>query len=203
MVSEHKNIVWQKSIVTQAERAGLKKQRATVLWFTGYSGSGKSTIATALDLALYEDGRHTYVLDGDNIRMGLNKDLSFSASDRTENIRRIGEVSKLFLDAGLIVMCAFISPFLADRSLVRKHFSVGDFVEIFMDASLAECEKRDPKGLYARARAGHIAGFTGIDSPYEPPISPDIHLDSANISIDECVNQIITYLERNGRLLNE
>lgn len=192
------NIVWHHHQVTRAERAENKNQRPCLLWFTGLSGSGKSTIANALDVALHQRGYHTFLLDGDNVRHGLNKDLGFSDEDRIENIRRIGEVSKLFADAGLIVLSAFISPFESDRELVRSLFPEGEFIEVFMDTPLATCEERDPKGLYEKARAGKIKDFTGIDSPYETPANPEIRLDTSTMSVDDCIEQLTAcLLERN------
>jgi len=188
------NIVWHNHKVTRAERAENKHQRPCLLWFTGLSGSGKSTIANALDVALHQRGYHTFLLDGDNVRHGLNKDLGFSDEDRVENIRRIGEVSKLFTDAGLIVLSAFISPFTSDRRMVRNLFPAGEFVEVFMDTPLATCEERDPKGLYEKARAGKIKHFTGIDSPYEAPERPEVRLDTSSMSVDDCVDHLIGYL---------
>lgn len=189
------NIVWHEQNVTRAERARIKQQNPCLLWFTGLSGSGKSTIANALDVALYKRGHHTFLLDGDNVRHGLNKDLGFSDADRVENIRRIGEVSKLFTDAGLIVLSAFISPFASDRQLVRQLFPTGEFIEVFMDTPLSTCELRDPKGLYVKARAGQLKHFTGIDSPYERPARSEVVLDTSVLSVDDCVQQLIDFLE--------
>ncbi len=192
------NIVWHDHKVTRAERADLKNQDPCLLWFTGFSGSGKSTVANALDVALHREGYHTFLLDGDNVRHGLNRDLGFSDEDRVENIRRIGEVSKLFADAGMIVLSAFISPFASDRRLVRNMLPSGEFIEVFMDTPLEVCEERDPKGLYQRARKGEIKHFTGIDSPYERPAHPEIILDTSTLSVDDCVENLIAYLrERN------
>lgn len=193
-----KEIVWHDHKITRAERAANKNQKPCLLWFTGLSGSGKSTIANALDVALHQRGYHTFLLDGDNVRHGLCEDLGFSDDDRVENIRRIGEVSKLFADAGLIVLSAFISPFTSDRRLVRKLFPAGEFIEVFMDTPLDTCEERDPKGLYRKARAGEIKRFTGIDSPYEAPPHPEVRLDTATMSIDECVETLIQHLSKNG-----
>ncbi|MGF2735322.1 adenylyl-sulfate kinase [Marinobacter sp. DUT-1] len=189
------NIVWHDHKVTRAERAEPKSQRPCLLWFTGLSGSGKSTIANALDVALYQRGYHTFLLDGDNVRHGLNRDLGFSDSDRVENIRRVGEVSKLFADAGLIVLSAFISPFASDRRLVRNLFPEGEFIEVFMNTPIETCEQRDPKGLYQKARAGKIKDFTGIDSPYEIPERPEVVLDTSLQSVDDCIEQLIQYLQ--------
>lgn len=195
-----KNIVWHHHQLSKEERSSQKGQKQCVLWFTGLSGSGKSTIANALEAKLYEMGKHTYLLDGDNIRHGLNKDLGFSDEDRVENIRRIGEVSKLFVDAGLIVISAFISPFHSDRQIVRNLVESGEFLEVFIDTPLEICEQRDPKGLYQKARKGEIPTFTGISSPYEAPATPEIHILTAEKSIDELVNMIISYLQEKGYL---
>jgi len=183
------------SKVMREEQSGHK---GVLLWFTGFSGSGKSTISQALELRLYELGIRTYILDGDNIRKGLNKDLGFSLDDRHENIRRIGEVGRLFSDAGILTMAAFISPLREDRNLVRKLFKAGDFIEIWVRSSLECCESRDVKGLYKRARAGEIEDFTGISSPYQPPAEPEIIVDSEKYSVDECVNDIIAFLLTKG-----
>lgn len=188
------NIVWHDHKITRAERASNKNQKPCLLWFTGLSGSGKSTIANALDVALHERGYHTFLLDGDNVRHGLCSDLGFSDDDREENIRRVGEVCKLFADAGLIVMSAFISPFTSERRMVRKLFPAGEFIEVFMDAPLETCESRDPKGLYKKARSGEIKHFTGIDSPYEVPSHPELRLDTSQNTVEECVDSLIAYL---------
>ena len=188
------NIVWHDHKITRAERSVNKNQKPCLLWFTGLSGSGKSTIANALDVALHKRGYHTFLLDGDNVRHGLCSDLGFSDDDREENIRRVGEVCKLFADAGLIVMSAFISPFTSDRRMVRKLFPAGEFIEVFMDTPLATCEERDPKGLYQKARSGQIEHFTGIDSPYEIPSHPELRLDTSTMSVEECVDTLIAYL---------
>ena len=195
-----KNIVWHNHQVTKDERLRLKKQKATILWFTGLSGSGKSTIANAVECKLYALNRHTYLLDGDNIRLGLNSDLGFSNEDRVENIRRIAEVSKLFVDAGVIVLTAFISPFREDRERVRALVEDDEFIEIFIDTPLDICESRDPKGLYAKARKGEIPNFTGISSVYEVPLKSDIHIRSDLKSLDECAQEIIDYLKSRGYL---
>ncbi|WP_345969916.1 adenylyl-sulfate kinase [Sulfurimonas sp. HSL1-6] len=194
------NIVWHDHHVTMNERAALKEQKPCVLWFTGLSGSGKSTIANAVEAKLLEMGKHTYLLDGDNIRHGLNKGLGFSDEDRIENIRRIGEVAKLFVDAGEIVLTAFISPFRSDREQVRSLVGAGEFIEVFIDTPLAVCETRDPKGLYKKARAGEIPNFTGIDSPYEAPETPEVHIRNDNIPVEEAAMQVIDYLETKGHL---
>ena len=186
--------------VSRANREKLKKQRACVIWLTGLSGSGKSTIANGLEKILNEMGYHTYLLDGDNIRAGLNRDLGFSKEDRKENIRRIAEVAKLFVDAGLITITAFISPFREDREMARNIIGEDDFIEVFVDTPLEECIKRDPKGLYKKALRGDIKSFTGIDSPYERPDEPEIHIKTEEMGVDECVKEIIVYLKGKGIL---
>jgi len=191
------NITWHDHSITKTDRAKIKDQKPSILWFTGLSGSGKSTIANALEGRLYELGRDTYLLDGDNIRMGLNSDLGFSDSDRVENIRRIGEVCRLFVDAGLMVLSAFISPFREDRAMVRSLVDSEEFIEIYIDTPLDICESRDPKGLYQKARSGDIAHFTGISSPYEVPQRAEITIDT-HMSIDEAVAYIIDYLKDGG-----
>lgn len=198
MSNKATNVVWHDQAVTQAQRADQKSQKPCILWFTGLSGSGKSTVANALDGVLFQQGRHTYVLDGDNVRHGLNKDLGFSDAERVENIRRIGEVAKLFADSGLIVSTAFISPFREDRELVRSLIPEGEFLEVYVEADLAVCEARDPKGLYKKARAGEIPFFTGIDSPYEAPENPEITVNTGDHSVEECVAQIIAALRERG-----
>jgi bifunctional enzyme CysN/CysC len=180
--------------VTRAERAGMKGQRPRLLWFTGLSGAGKSTIANLVEAKLHARGRHTFMLDGDNVRLGLNRDLGFSDADRAENIRRVGETAKLMLDAGLIVLAAFISPFRAERRMVRELLGEDDFVEIFIDAPLAEAERRDPKGLYAKARDGLIPNFTGIGSPYEPPERAEIRIDTTAVTAEEAADEILRWL---------
>jgi adenylyl-sulfate kinase len=192
------NVVWHDHHVGKDERSAAKGQRPAILWFTGLSGSGKSTLANALETRLHAEGYHTYLLDGDNVRHGLNKNLGFSDEDRTENIRRIGEVSKLFVDAGIIVMTAFISPFRADRDQVRALVGEGEFLEVFVDAPLAVAEERDPKGLYKKARAGEIKQFTGIDSPYEAPATPEIRIASGEMGIEACVEALVVALVERG-----
>jgi adenylylsulfate kinase len=192
------NIIWHHPTVTKEARRRLNRHNSVVLWFTGLSGSGKSTIANAVEKQLYEKGLRTYLLDGDNIRHGINQDLSFNPSDRKENIRRIGEISKLFVDAGMIVITAFISPYLQDRSLARSILEEGEFIEVYIKCSLDECEKRDPKGLYKKARTGEISEFTGISSPYEEPNSPEIIIETDRLSIKESAEQVIHYLMENG-----
>lgn len=189
------NIEWHIHHVTKGDRSKQKQQRPCILWFTGLSGSGKSTIASAVEQKLFESGHHTYLLDGDNVRHGLNKDLGFSDDERIENIRRIGELSKLMTDAGLLVMTAFISPFKTDRNLVRELVEAHEFIEIYMDTSLEECERRDPKGLYKKARKGEIKNFTGVDSDYEIPELAEIIIDSVALNIEECAEQVIQYLK--------
>ena len=186
--------------VTRENRQKLNGHRGAVLWFTGLSGCGKSTIANAVDQLLHEQGVHTFVLDGDNIRKGLNKNLGFTPEDRTENIRRIGEVAKLFADAATIVSTAFISPYKSDRDMIRALLPQGEFIEIMVQASLDTCESRDPKGLYKKARAGEIKDFTGISAPYEAPVSPEILLDSDNKGIEELAGEVIAYLKGKGVL---
>lgn len=195
-----KNIIMHDHQVSKEERSELKGQKPCVLWFTGLSGSGKSTIANALEVKLNRLGKHTYLLDGDNIRLGLNKGLTFSNEDRIENIRRIGEVSKLFINSGIIVLTAFISPFIVDREIVKALVEENEFIEIFVDTPLDICERRDTKGLYAKARKGEIANFTGISSPYEAPLNANIHLKTDEETIDECTEKIINYLEERGYL---
>jgi len=192
------NIVWHQSAVSKEDRHRRNGHKSCVLWFTGLSGSGKSTLANALQQKLFEQGKQVYVLDGDNIRHGLNKDLGFSAEDRNENIRRIAEVSKLFVDAGTIVITAFISPFREERDKARQLFQPGEFIETYIRCPIEECEQRDPKGLYAKARAGKISDFTGISSPYEEPLSPEIIIESNRQSIGQSVEQIMQYLFANG-----
>lgn len=196
------NVHWHEGDITREDRHRLMGQKGVTIWFTGLSGSGKSTVAVTLESALYERGKLTYRLDGDNIRLGINKNLGFSAEDRTENIRRIGEIAKLFVDSGTIALSSFISPYREDRDKVRQlHNEAGvDFIEVFVDCSLEEAEKRDPKGLYKKARAGEIKNFTGIDDPYEAPENPEIHLHTDQMTLDEEVAIIIHYLESNGFL---
>jgi bifunctional enzyme CysN/CysC len=194
------NIHWQALDVNKHARAALKGQRACVLWFTGLSGAGKSTVANLVEKRLHSLGRHTYTLDGDNVRHGLNKDLGFTDADRVENIRRVAEVSKLMVDAGLIVLVSFISPFRSERRLARELVQPGEFFEVFVDTPLAEAEKRDPKGLYRKARSGELKNFTGIDSPYEPPENAEIHLRTALYSPEEAAEQILAKLRDAGML---
>ncbi len=188
------NVHWQALDISREAHAGLKNQKPAVLWFTGLSGSGKSTIANLVEKKLHRMNRHTFLLDGDNVRHGLNKDLGFTETDRIENIRRVGEVARLMADAGLIVITAFISPFRAEREMVRAMLPEGEFVEVFIDTPLAEAEKRDVKGLYKKARAGQLKNFTGIDSPYEAPVSPEVRIDTANMSPEQAANLIVDAL---------
>ncbi|RJX72252.1 adenylyl-sulfate kinase [Vibrio sinensis] len=192
------NIVWHQHTVDKVFRAKIKQQRPAVLWFTGLSGAGKSTIAGALENQLAELGYHTYLLDGDNVRHGLCNDLGFSDQDRRENIRRIGELAKLMADAGLIVLSAFISPHRAERQLVRDLLPEGEFLEVYVNASLDVCEQRDPKGLYKKARAGQISNFTGIDSDYEAPLAPEVDLPAGELPIEALVEQCIRVLQQKG-----
>ncbi|TMO54855.1 adenylyl-sulfate kinase [Pseudoalteromonas phenolica] len=189
------NIVWHNYAVNKSQRSEQKGHKPVILWFTGFSGSGKSTVAGALESALHQQGVHTYLLDGDNVRHGLCKDLGFSDEDRVENIRRVGELSKLMVDAGLVVLTAFISPFQAERDMVRNLVGDGEFIEVFLDTPLDVCEQRDPKGLYKKARAGEIKHFTGIDSDYQVPINPEIRIDTSANSLEQSVQQLVAYLK--------
>lgn len=190
------NLIAHLQTVDVERRSAIKNQRPVVIWLTGLSGAGKSSVANALELALCEAGRHTYLLDGDNVRLGLCKDLGFSNADRVENIRRISEVAKLFTDAGLIVITAFISPFIHDRALARDVIGEGDFIEVFIDTPLSECERRDPKGLYKKAREGLIKNFTGIDSNYEAPLTPDIRINTLEDDLETAARRIIEFLNK-------
>ncbi|GAB3064586.1 adenylyl-sulfate kinase [Virgibacillus ainsalahensis] len=189
------NIVWHESNVTKKDRQNFNNHKSAALWFTGLSGSGKSTLSVALEKRLHELGIHTYRLDGDNVRHGLNKNLGFSPEDRTENIRRIGEVANLMVDAGLVTLTAFISPYREDRDNARKLLEKKEFIEVYVKSSVEACESRDPKGLYKKARAGEIKGFTGIDAPYEEPANPEITVDTEKQSLKESVEEIVTYLK--------
>ncbi len=188
------NITWHTGEVDRDTRASAHGHRGAVLWFTGLSGSGKSTIAHRVESVLVDRGVFAYVLDGDNIRHGLNSDLGFSAKEREENIRRIGEVARLFADSGAVVLTAFISPYRRDRERVRALLGQGEFVEVFVDTPLEICEARDPKGLYKKARAGEISNFTGINAPYEAPGSPEVHLETADLGVDEAAAKVVRYL---------
>jgi bifunctional enzyme CysN/CysC len=186
--------------VSRAERVAAKHHRPMLVWFTGLSGAGKSTLSGLVDRQLLALGVHTYALDGDDVRRGLSKDLGFSAHDREENIRRCGEVAALMVDAGLVVLASFISPYAADRQLVRGLVADGEFVEVFVDVPLAEAERRDPKGLYARARRGELIDFTGIDAPYEAPTAPDVHLRTATATAQDCADRVVAHLLAHGLL---
>jgi len=192
------NVVWHKLLVDKATRSQIKEQHPCLLWFTGLSGAGKSTIANVVEKKLNAQGKHTYLLDGDNVRYGLNKDLGFTDTERIENIRRVGEVAKLFVDAGIITIASFISPFRSDRRLVRELFEPDEFIEVYISAPLDVCEKRDPKGLYKRARAGKIPHFTGIDSDYEAPKREHIILDTTVLSAEQSADQLVDYMIENG-----
>jgi bifunctional enzyme CysN/CysC len=192
------NVHWQALDVSKAVRAGMKGQKPAMLWFTGLSGSGKSTIANLVEKALAAEGRHTYLLDGDNVRHGLNRDLGFTDADRVENIRRVGEAAKLFLDAGLIVLVSFISPFRSERRMARELVGPGEFIEIFVDTPLEVCMRRDPKGLYEKARAGTIKNFTGIDSPYEQPEMAELTIQTVDAPAEEQAQAILRYLRDGG-----
>ncbi|RTE08148.1 adenylyl-sulfate kinase [Paenibacillus whitsoniae] len=190
------NVTWHNAKVTKTDRQKLNNHKSCVLWLTGLSGAGKSTLAIEVERELYKYGVRSYVLDGDNVRHGLNKDLGFSPDDRKENIRRIGEVAKLFVDSGLVVIASFISPYKADRDLVRSIYPDGDFIEVYVKCLIDICEQRDPKGLYKMARAGKLKDFTGISAPYEEPIEPELVINSANQDINSSVEQVITYLKQ-------
>ena len=200
MTDSPRNIVRHEGVISRRDRERLLAQRGCVAWFTGLSGSGKSTVSRVVEEKLTAAGRLVYVLDGDNVRHGLCADLGFSDADRTENIRRIGHVAALMADAGAIVLTAFISPFRKDRQQVRDVVGDNDFLEVFVDAPIEVCESRDPKGLYKKARAGEIPEFTGISSPYEPPVDPAVHLKTGNLSLDECAAQVQAMLEQRGFL---
>ena len=193
--SKATNVVWHENLVKMEDREKLLGQKGVLLWFTGLSASGKSTVANEISFRLYKDGKLTYVLDGDNVRHGLNKNLGFSPEDREENIRRISEVGNLFADAGIITSTAFISPYRKDRDFARSLLGENRFFEIFVKASIETCEARDPKGLYKKARSGEIPQFTGISAPYEEPLKPELILDADNLSIDDEVDQVIDFLK--------
>jgi adenylylsulfate kinase len=194
------NVVWHHATVTREKREGQNGHRSVILWFTGLSGAGKSTLAHAVEEELHRLGCRTFVFDGDNVRHGLNSNLGFSKEDRQENVRRIGEMCKLFVEAGVIALTAFISPSRQDRERVRNLVRDGDFIEIFCDCSLDVCESRDVKGTYARARRGEIKDFTGVSAPYDRPENPELVFDTGNTPLDECVNSIVTYLREKGKI---
>ncbi len=193
-----KNIVWHATTISKADRHRMNGHKSAILWYTGLSGAGKSTLANKVEEKLFERGIHTYVLDGDNVRHGLNKGLGFTAEDRKENIRRIGEVAKLFVDAGAFVSTAFISPYQSDREMVRSIVDAGEFIEVFVNAPLEVCEQRDPKGLYKKARAGEIKHFTGIDDPYESPENAELVIHTDEKTLEDCAAEVMQYLESNG-----
>lgn len=196
--STNNNIRWHDGKITRKDRERLNGHRSALIWFTGLPGAGKSTLSTELEYRLHKRGIRTYVLDGDNVRHGLNKDLGFSPEDRRENLRRVGEVAKLFVDAGILTIAAFASPYRADRRMVRNLFKEKEFIEVYVKCPLELCEQRDPKGLYKKARKGEIKGLTGLTAPYEPPESPEIIVETNKMSVDECVEKIINYLEGKG-----
>ncbi len=198
-----KNVVWHASTITKEDRHRMNSHKSAILWYTGLSGAGKSTLANKVEEKLFERGIHTYVLDGDNIRHGLNKGLGFTTEDRKENIRRIGEVAKLFVDAGAFVSTAFISPYREDRELVRNLVPEGEFIEVYVHAPLAVCEERDPKGLYKKARAGEIKHFTGIDDPYEAPENAELIIHTGERNLEDCAAEVMHYLESKGYIESE
>jgi bifunctional enzyme CysN/CysC len=193
-MSPANNLFWQSLSISKTERAAVKRQQPGCVWLTGLSGSGKSTIADLLEKRLHSEGHHTYTLDGDNVRQGLNRDLGFTDADRVENIRRVAEVARLMVDAGLIVIVSFISPFRAERAFARSLFARGEFTEVFIDAPIEECMRRDPKGLYAKAISGKMPNFTGIDSTYEAPEAPELHLHTSDESPGACVERLVVAL---------
>lgn len=200
MEPKSKHIYRHHGQVKREDRCKLNGQRSALIWLTGLPSSGKSTIAHELDYRLFQRGLRTYVLDGDNVRHGLNKDLGFSAEDRKENLRRVGEVAKLFVDAGVIAIAAFISPYVSDRLMVRALYPAGDFIEVYVKCGIEVCESRDPKGLYKKARTGEVKNFTGVSDPYEAPKDPEIVLETDKLSVAESVNQIIEYLSAQGMI---
>ncbi len=196
------NVVWHRATVTRARREVANGHRSVILWFTGLSGAGKSTLAHAVEERLHQLKLNTFVFDGDNVRHGLCADLGFSPADRVENIRRIGEMSKLFIESGVIALTAFISPFRADRDRVRTLVNDGDFIEVYCKASVDQCESRDVKGLYAKARSGEISDFTGVSSPYEAPVDPELIVETGSMPLDKCVDQVLIYLKNAGVIKN-
>lgn len=200
MEAKSTNILWHHTSVTKEERQKLNGHKSCVLWFTGLSGAGKSTLANAVERELFNRQIRSYTMDGDNVRHGLNKNLGFSPEDRKENIRRIGEVSKLFVDAGIFALTAFISPYQEDRNSVRKLLAEGEFLEIYVKCSIDECERRDPKGLYDKAKKGEIKNFTGISAPYEEPMAPELVVETDKQSLEDSVKQVIEFLESKGYL---
>lgn len=199
-MGQDENIHHHSFSITKELRQALHGHKSFIIWFTGLSGSGKSTIANMVEGRLHEKGISTYILDGDNLRNGLNEDLGFSSEDRKENIRRIGEVAKIFVDSGIVVLATFISPYISDREDVRKKVQQGEFLEIYVKCPLEACEKRDPKGLYKKARIGEITQFTGISAPYEEPVNPEIIIETSQYSIEECVQQILNFLKDNEHI---
>ena len=197
------NVTWHKATITRSRRESQNGHKSFILWFTGLSGAGKSTLAHCIEEELHKMGHKTFVFDGDNVRHGLSKDLGFSKSDRKENIRRIGEMCKLFIEAGVIALTAFISPFKEDRNMVRQVVQDGDFIEIYCDCSIDICEERDVKGIYAKARRGEISNFTGISSPYEVPDNPEVIVNTGYSSLEECVNKVIEYLKIKKLLIKD
>jgi adenylylsulfate kinase len=200
---ENRNIKWHDTVISKKDREAVNGHRAAVLWFTGLPSAGKSTLAVEVQSVLFKRGCNVFVLDGDNVRHGLNKNLGFSPEDRAENIRRVSEVAKLFTEAGFLVITAFISPYRKDRDAARRLFADGDFIEVFVRASLEECERRDPKSLYKKARAGEINNFTGISAPYEEPEFPELIVDTEKETKQSCVNMVISWLEQNGYIPKE
>jgi len=197
------NVHWQPLLVGKGDRAALKRQKPAIVWFTGLSGAGKSTIANIVEQRLHAAGHHTMLLDGDNVRHGLNRDLGFTEADRVENIRRVGEVAKLMVDGGLIVLCSFISPYRAERDMVRRLVGDGEFIEVFVDTPIEECMARDAKGLYAKAKAGQLKNFTGVDAPYQPPERPEVHLPTSERSADELAGLVLEALRKRDILASD
>ncbi|MFQ5509874.1 MAG: adenylyl-sulfate kinase [Leptospirillia bacterium] len=203
MSKDDRNLTWHHGAINREVRNAFNGHKSGVIWMTGYSASGKSTIAHAMEERLFKDRIRVYVLDGDNVRHGLNRDLGFSSEDRKENLRRVAEVARLFCDAGIVVLSAFISPYREDRALARESIGSDDFHEVFIDCPIEVCEQRDPKGIYKKARAGKIKHFTGIDDPYEPPLNPDLVLETSKYSIEECEQQFVDYLRSKGLIRSD